>query len=274
MPSYAEQLNAHLAAYKTGHLGVQEPGTFFHRGRELQYQHILPKEKQWMNILEPFRRDVQQYLADRPNIKLHRYFHHLNSSQAFTLNLFFPYFECGGSAQLLRAFGSQGELSSWEPECVVDAIEGTNVDVTWVADGARTYCEVKLSEQEFGSAADDAAHRHKLETIYRPKLASLCASELLEPKHFFENYQLFRNVWLAAREAGSSVVFLVPRANTRIWRQLSVFLGSLSPAISSRVRAVAVEDVLASLAVAEGLPTPLTSYATLLSAKYAPAAAA
>ena len=274
MTTYAQQLNTHLAAYKTSTLGVQEPGTFLHQGRELQYEHILPKDKQWLNVLEPFRQDVQQYLIDRPRIKLHRYFHHLNSSQAFALNLFFPYFESGGSAQLLQALGAQGSLSAWEPECVVDAIEGTNVDVTWVTEGARTYCEVKLSEQEFGSARDDPAHRHKLETIYRPSLAKVCAPELLESERFFQNYQLFRHIWLAAREPESQVIFLAPRGNTKIWRQLSTFLESLAPPISTRVRAVAVEDVLASLAVAGGLPNRLLGYAGLLSAKYLPAAAA
>lgn len=274
MPTYAQHLNAHLAAYKAEVLGINAPGIFLHRGRELPYEHILPKDQQWLNILQPFREDIQQYLAQRPRIKLHRYFHHLNSSQAFALNLFFPYFERGSSALLLQALGSQGELTAWEPECVVDALEGTNVDLTWVAGGVRTYCEVKLSEQEFGKAADDAAHRHKLETIYRPALSSFFGPAQLEPQRFFAHYQLFRNVWLAARDAESHVIFLVPRANQKIWRQLGAFVGTLPAALASRVRPVAVEDALTGLLAAKALPGALGGYADLLSAKYMPAAAA
>ena len=268
MSNYTKNLNAHLANYKAKSLGAIEPGTFLYRGEPLRYEHILPEELKWLNLLAPYRPDVQQYLSARPAITLHRYFHHLNSSQAFAINLFFPYFEKGGAPQLLAAMGSAGPLSSWEPECIVDAIEGTNVDVIWQADGVRTYCEVKLSEQEFGTAADDERHREKLDRIYRPGLADACSPEWLQPEKFFQNYQLFRNVWLVARETGSRLVFLAPRANTRIWRQLTAFLGLLPEPLATRVRAVAIEDVIDSLAAADDLPPPLRIYAELLREKY------
>jgi hypothetical protein len=274
MPTYAQKLNAHLSSYKAKRLGTLNPGTFVYLGEELQYDHILPKEQQWLNVLEPFRPDIQQYLTERPAIRLHRYFHHLNSSQAFALNLFFPYFERGGASQLLAAIGSTGDLSFWEPECIVDVAEGTNVDVTWKSGGVRTYCEVKLSEQEFGAARNDEAHRIKLERIYKPYLAGACAPELLEPENFFKNYQLFRNVWLVAREPGARLVFFLPRTNTKIWRQLTVFLGLLASPLAARVRAVAVEDALESLAKAESLPASLGRYAELLREKYVLPAAA
>lgn len=274
MPTYAQQLNAHLSSYKAKHIGELKPGTFMYRGQELQYDHILPKEQQWLNVLEPFRSDIQHYLTERPAIKLHKYFHHLNSSQAFALNLFFPYFERGGASQLLAAMGATGDLSSWELECIVDIAEGTNVDVTWQSGSVRTYCEVKLSEQEFGSAQNDEAHRDKLERIYKPSLAGACAPELLQPENFFQNYQLFRNVWLVAREPGSQLVFFVPKRNIKIWRQLNAFLGLLAAPLAARVRAVAVEDALCSLAATENLPAQLSSYAELLREKYVLPAAA
>ena len=268
MSNYAKHLNVHLASYKARCLGAFEPGTFMYRGQELRYDHILPKEQGWLNLLGPCRPDIQRYLATRPAIKLHRYFHHLNSSQAFALNLFFPYFEKGGAPQLLAAMGSAGHLSSWDPECIVDVEEGTNVDVTWQSGGTRTYCEVKLSEQEFGTAKDDERHRGKLERIYRPGLAGACSPEWLQPEEFFQNYQLFRNVWLVAREPGSNLVFLAPRANTKIWRQLTAFFGKLHEPLATRVRAVAIEDVIDSLAAADALPPALRNYAELLREKY------
>ena len=269
MSKYAQRLNEHLARYKARRLGSLEPGTFTYRGDTRSYEHILPKDQQWLNLLEPFRADMRDYLeGERSTIKLHRYFHHLNSSQAFALNLFFPFFAKGGASQLLAALGSEGSLSSWEPECVVDENEGTNVDVTWISGGVRTYCEVKLSEQEFGTAKDDDRHREKLERIYRPCLTSTFSPDLLQPEAFFRNYQLLRNVWLIAREPGARLVFLVPRANTTIWRQLSSFLGMLPNAIATRVRVVAMEDVLESLTAADDLPAALRGYGEVLREKY------
>ena len=53
------------------------------------YPHILPKEKKDLNIIEGIRNDFWPYL-NKTDIKLHQYFHHLNSSQALCFNLFFP----------------------------------------------------------------------------------------------------------------------------------------------------------------------------------------
>lgn len=266
MSNYAKRLNAHLVDYKNKHLGRLDPGTF--RDSDRRYEHILPKDQAWLNILEPYRHDIQQYLAARSEITLHQYFHHLNSSQAFAFNLFFPYFEKGGATQLLSAMDCPVDLLSWEPECVVDKEEGTNVDVTWQTSSTRTFCEVKLSEQEFGTAKNDERHRAKLERIYRPGLADACSPEWLQPESFFQNYQLFRNVWLIAREPASRLVFLLPRANTRIWQQLGAFLSLLSEPLVTRIQVIAVEDVVDSLTAASDLPPALRSYTALLREKY------
>jgi hypothetical protein len=99
------------------------------------------------------------FLAAHPG-KRHRYFHHLNSSQAFAFNLFFPYFsgEPEVASALLRALGQEATLAGWEPEAVPAPDEETNIEVFWTtADGVRTFCEVKLSEADFGKAADPAS---------------------------------------------------------------------------------------------------------------------
>ena len=269
MSNYAQTLQRHLAAYKISRLGVKETGTFVHKGRELHYAHILPRDQRWLNILEPIRAEVRKYVERRPDLKLHKYFHHLNSSQAFAFNLFFPYFEQTNSSALLSAMGIHGEFAGWQPEYVADAQEGTNVDVMWKApSGAKTFCEVKLSERKFGVAKDDRRHRQKLDEIYRPVLAGHCAPELLEPQGFFARYQLLRNVWLAAKDPEASVVFLVPRANSALWTQLGPFIELLAPALARRVRAVAIEDVLASLASSAHVPAKLTGYSELVREKY------
>lgn len=269
MASFAATLNRHLATYKTARLGVRESGIFMHNGNEVRHGHILPRELRWLNILEPFRAEVRQYVEARDEQKLHKYFHHLNSSQAFALNLFFPFFAFGHSACLLRAMGLQGEAATWHPEYVVAPDEGTNVDVSWRGtDGNWAYCEVKLSEAAFGGAKDDKRHQEKLETIYRPVLSAYCPEDLLKPPAFFANYQVFRNLWLAARDPGASVVFLLPRHNAALWGRLQAVTTAVSAELAKRVHVVATEDVLVALASARTTPPRLAWYAEQLAEKY------
>ena len=57
-------------------------------------------------------------------------------------------------------------------------------------------------------------------------------------------------------------------ALTKIWRQLTAFFGKLHEPLATRVRAVAIEDVIDSLAAADALPPALRNYAELLREKY------
>jgi hypothetical protein len=165
--------------------------------------------------------------------------------------------------------GLPGEAASWQPEHIVAPDEGTNVDVSWRNDaGNWTYCEVKLSEAEFGAAKDDGRHREKLDSIYRPVLAPYLPADLLEQQAFFATYQVFRNLWLAARDPKASVVFLLPRGNTALWDPLQAVTGSVSEELTKRVHIVAIEDVLAALESAPTTPPRLAWYAEQLAEKY------
>ena len=276
MPTYSSTLTRHLAAYKTARLGVKEAGIFLHKGREVRHGHILPKELKWLNILEPVRAEVRAFVESNSKLRLHKYFHHLNSSQAFALNLFFPFFEREASSHLLAAMGLEGAVKRWQPELIADAAEGTNVDVAWASpEGAWTYCEVKLSEQEFGLASGAKRHHVKLAEIYGPVLRAHCSAEMLEPGRFFSNYQIFRNLWLAARELQSSVVFLLPSQNEALWQPLQTVKDCLQGALAQRFHIVSIERVLQNLASDEVLDPRLRWYAELLAEKYvlSPAAA-
>ena len=271
MSEYTKDLQRQLTAYKRLRLGVREPGIFLHKGKEVPYGYILPKELKWLNVLEPFRSEVHTYLDEHKGIKLHKYFHHLNSSQALALNLFFPFFADGAlsASMLLRALRVPEQLVQWRLEYLPDPTEGTNVDVAWKGpSGAWTYCEVKLSEQEFGQANDDRRHLTKLEKTYGPTLAPLCSGELLEPRTFFKHYQILRNVWLAAREPTASTLFLLPKRNSALWDPLQRVMDALQPSLRARVYVAELEDVLRRLAQdADGTPK-LRWYAELLSEKY------
>jgi hypothetical protein len=179
--SYQETLKKHLAEYKLRDLGISESGVFLYQGEERKLPHILPFADRSHNLLKEAAPALEKY----PRIKLHRYFHHLNSSQALALNLFFPYFEGGpeSAAALLRALGREGVLASWEPEAIPDLVEASNIDALWTtADGTKTFCEVKLSGIGFGKAVNDERHRKKLDEVYREKLAPHLTPDQLERK--------------------------------------------------------------------------------------------
>jgi hypothetical protein len=271
--SYKDQLNKHLVRYKKSHpeLGSVARGTFTHRGIEREYDHILPRSEQWSNLIEPARAYARRYLATHPGVALHTYFRHLNSSQAFTFNLFLPFF-CGesiGSSALLRALGQWGEVTNWEFETVPVPGEDTNVDVLWDSSiGPRTYCEVKLSEADFGTAANDEAHNDKLRSIYSKSLIGQVDAILLEPTTFFDHYQLLRNLWQIVGSQDARLIFLLPRANKRIWKDATLFKLRVAQSLRERVTVVAIEDVILGLCEDNRCPDSLKQHAQLLRAKY------
>ena len=268
--SYQDKLKRHLADYKRLHLGISEPGIFRYRGHEVLHEHILPLAKEYRNLFEEAEPLARAFLEKHPN-KRHQYFHHLNSSQAFAFNLFFPYFTGGPEAAsaLLRALGQQGILDGWEPEAVPEPCEGSNVDVCWTTtNGARTFCEVKLSEADFGKAADDARHRAKLKNIYSPVLAAHLEPGRLERQAFFGAYQFNRNVWHMVRADHNRLMFLVARSNDILWKQLKELLLGVALRARSRISVVAIEDVLANLSEDDLCPKGFREYAKKLKQKY------
>lgn len=271
--TYKDELKEHLIAYKHKHLGGPPAGTYRHSGKELPYEHILPIQTRNLNFLEQSRDQIKSFLRANPQVKLHKYFHHLNSSQAFALNLFVPFFEGGvdASSALLGALGQRTELVSWEPEAVPDSTEGTNLDAAWVTtDGTKTFCEVKLSENDFGKALSDERHRNKLRDIYLPRLAPYLSQELQTEAGFFRSYQILRNVWHLVGTPKGRLVFLLPRGNSKLWPMLEATIEHISTSVREKIHCVAIEDVLDSLASDTVNPPLFRAYAQKLREKYVP----
>ena len=109
-------------------LGIEEEGTFVFRGKARKYGHILPKPLAWLNIPEPFRKEVREFVERDDRITLHKYFHHLNSSQALAFALFYPYWV--RSVRTLSCASVSGPPVStwWDFERIPEPDEGTNVD--------------------------------------------------------------------------------------------------------------------------------------------------
>ena len=268
--NYPQRLLAHLARYRREALGISEPGVFRHRGNDLLIEHILPKERAWLGVPVEKREMVHSFCTEQ-SVKLHRYFHHLNSSQAFALSLFVPFFQgdTTSSSSLLRALGVEGTLVSWYPEYVPDTSEGTNHDAWWrTSSGAQYFCEVKLTESKFGVAANDGAHRRKLEVIYTPRLQGHIKPQRLEQAQFFAAYQILRQLWHAAGSDASYAMFLYPRQREDLTDIIIPVLEDITSPLRDRVVTIHAEDVLARVIADASCPEHLREYARRLADKY------
>ena len=162
-----------LSDYKANVLGVMEAGTFTYRGGIYPSSHILPISKTELNIIPSIRERFWRWFIDQ-EIALHRYFHHLNSSQALCFNLFFPLLVEGsrGLNSLLTSLGVPGAAGADGAfEFVPDPNENTHFDfMIALGPRARVYFEIKYTEAMFSSAIQDAEHLSKFERVYRPRL--------------------------------------------------------------------------------------------------------
>jgi hypothetical protein len=268
MAPYSRRLNEHLARYRVDALGISEDGVW--RGR--RYPHILPVESPQLNLLQTVREDCWRHVGANA-VQLHQYFHHLNSSQAFAFNLFFPFAgpqraDCG---VLLDALGLTREpIDACQFEVILDETEGTNFDCCLTGCvGRRIGVEVKLSEQSFGSARNDQRHRQKRSAIYASRLHGKVHPDALTDQVFFPNYQILRNVSYADPTRGHQTVFLLPWENKRLRGRLAAFLDRfLLPRIQPFVGVAYADHVVDSLRLASDLPIAIRSHYDAVAEKY------
>jgi hypothetical protein len=236
----------------------------------VQHHHILPLANSSANLLEEAEPAASAFLAAHPH-KRNRYFHHLNSSQAFAFkrSSLTSQADRESASALLRALGQDGILAKWEPEAVPVPDEETNIDALWTTtDGVRTFCEVKLSEADFGKALDDDRHRAKLVDIYSKILAGHLNSTRLERLAFFDAYQFNRNIWHMVRTDRSRLIFLLPRSNAGQWSLLRHLLSGVVSGTRERISVVAIEDVIANLLADNECPERLREYGRKPKQKY------
>lgn len=240
---YVDRVKSHLTEYRRNHLGIEQVGTW----RGTPYDHILPKELLYLNLIETVRVEVCQFLQVS-KIRLDRHFHHLNSSQAACINLFWPLLNCVNPGLLAESLGiCPGEVAHWEFEKVMDWNEKTSFDLYLeLNSGAKTFIEFKYKETEFGRAKDDEQHRQKLNDIYEPALRHIVNPEYLKKEKFFANYQFFRNLIYIDPERGDKVLFLLPRANEKITRKLHKVIEAaiLDASVRSLIKIRYLEDVV------------------------------
>ena len=189
------QIFLHLENYKKNVLKIDGSGTF--RGQD--YSHILPKDEIEKNLLQTdFKEKLHATFSElKSKNQIHRYFHHLNSSQAFALNLFVPVME----GELYQDFLGKkiGNVSKAEFEHIEENSfeknenRKTNFDFYICADKKNYFFEVKYTEDSFGKAKNDTSHQEKYKRTYKAELEKIC-SKSIDEKRFLKEYQLWRNL--------------------------------------------------------------------------------
>jgi hypothetical protein len=221
--NFQEEVKNTLNLYKKDILGIQDAGFFRYRGKDLLKEHILPTKFKTHNILHHYRDSF--FSSSSSQINFHKYFHHLNSSQALCINLFFPLMLEGKLDLILDLLEIQKNPISethFEKESEIETGKGrkTNFDFYMqMSNDTKVYFEIKYSETEFGKAKNDAAHRIKYDCTYRPLLTDnpFIKHKYKEMEAFFDSYQILRN--LCYINENNFVVFVYPLANKKIHLQ-------------------------------------------------------
>lgn len=222
--NFQDKVKAALSKYKKESLNIQDAGTFRYKGKDLIKEHILPIELKNQNILQHYRDAF--FTSRNSEIDFHKYFHHLNSSQALCINLFFPLMvesKLNLITDLLDVPETLITSACFEKESDIEVGIGrkTNFDYfLQLSDGTRIYFEIKYTEAEFGKAKKDQEHRKKFTATYLPLLED---NRFIKPEYcdvdaFLDSYQIMRN--LSHIDDKSLVVFVCPKANKKIHSQV------------------------------------------------------
>ena len=240
--NFNDTTKKHFSRYRKERLGVSEQGLW----KKTPYGHIRPKALRKLNIIETARREFWTYASK--DIKLRKYFHHLNSSQAMCFNLFFP--ALGRSDLLAAVIGTQKDYTNEsEFEFVPDRGEGSHFDfLVAIKHEAGIGVEVKYTETEFASAKPNRRRKKMLETIYRPRLIGKVHERFLEKESFFANYQLLRKISFIGERGGiSRLVLLFPGNNEKLAGTEELLDEILVPEYRSLVSIRHLEVALATL---------------------------
>jgi hypothetical protein len=269
---YSTRLLDQLAAHKKARWPEAPDGTWRHQRIDKPYGHILPKERYQANILPTIERDFWQWFErQQPTLKLHQFFHHLNSSQAMSFNLLFPFLRDGiVDKRLLRIVGIDDEAAFRGCfEKVLHPEENTNFDFYMEsAVGRKIFFEVKLSEEGFGSCRNDEQHQRKLEQQYRPYLQDHVDSKWLEPAAFCANYQVLRNLSYLGRYSDGGVVFIFPKANEQLMAADATIKQIVSKSLAPRVAIFYLEYLVERILEGVAGDEPLTEHYLAFREKY------
>lgn len=271
--NFNDSVCEHLAKYKVETLGIKEDGIFVYRGKDVAKAHILPIRNRALNLLPEYREHF--FASEYSNIKFHRFFHHLNSSQAMCINLFYPLIAEGVLDLVARFLGIESAPDlrpCFEKESEMEqAVRRTNFDFHLRCSTINDiFFEVKYAENGFGRVAADAEHKDKFRKTYRPLVdqSKFLHEECQKESLFLDHYQILRN--LVHLTSTSYAVLLFPSANSAVKQEaLEAYDKFLTDDGRARVKVVFLEEMVSFLET-KCLIKPLVNYYAMFRMKYLP----
>lgn len=261
--SYAKKIQKHLSKYKDKAFPSLKPG--WYRGNE--YGHIFPTICGELNLLESYRESFLK--SDLSSIKFHRYFHHLNSSQAMCINFFYPLIEEKKLDMILQKLGLELDDEEVKYDSVVFEKESTIDDKEAIAkntpilkqqgaiptsfdfyfetvSGKKLYFEIKYTESEFdkkreGCNGYEEKYKPKYDKIYKEAANGKITSERNNERDFLGSYQIMRN--LIHVDDDSYVVFVIPKENTKVYDEAKDAKGYVQDKYKNNVKVLTWDEL-------------------------------
>lgn len=221
-------------------LNLKKAGVWKYKNKEIEKEHILPltgvennSKSRAQAINDYLHFDCTSYLTNGAS-HLHRYAHHLNSSQLLCLMFFGKLTEkkdgvlkvTQAMADFIKnAFGieikvgaeCQFEYTEKEAPYLFDAnkdgeiigkYEGTSFDFHINDGSVEVYFEIKFTEDGFKKekGVDDKRHKAKA-TKYLEIAPQFFKEKVSTPEEFLKQYQIYRNI-IRAIDSNKHVIFI------------------------------------------------------------------
>ncbi|RNF39595.1 hypothetical protein EEX84_08975 [Planococcus salinus] len=211
-----------------------------------EYHYILPKDKRELNFLSAYRHETENYVKAE-KIKLHQFFHHLNSSQAMCLNFFYPLIVEHQLSLVLKVLNLPDEqIEEAAFEHILPGGEKTNFDFYMkLKSGKEILFEIKYMEKGFGKSTSCETLERQYQNVYREMLTGKIRSGVDELEALGKNYQLLRNI--AHLEWGDErlLVNICPGQNLKLHKEYKNVMDKIVvPELHKNIRMVTWESLL------------------------------
>lgn len=243
--NYEKTVKGFLSDYKLERLCIKQKGIW--KNNQKEYSHILPEKLMKLNIIETYRKEFWNY-SSKNTIKLHKDFHHLNSSQALCFNLFYPFIEENKLDILLNEMKLKlsGKYNCFF-EMILDKQEKTNFDFLITVGKAIKICfECKYTERKFDTTKDDKKHIERYNEMYKSRIEGKIKSQYSSGSNFYNNYQIIRN--LSYLTDNTYVVFIYPNRNDNLNNvKKLIFTQIVAKKYKNNVRIIYLENLIEDL---------------------------
>ena len=257
--TYSENRKKHLKEYASKH-NLPVGGIYNYKGNICHYGHILRynkgKKNETIEKYNLFPEGSRKITFDGfiPANKIHRFAHHLNSSQVLCYNFFRPMVKDDHTPEqkLIELLKEQGIAISENAKCCFEydgytdyKEEGTEFDFYISDEEIQVFFEIKYTENGFGGATKDDSHKEKFINTYCNMLkdCQCLKNQKVTFEEFCKNYQLYRNV-LRITSNSKYTIFVTARGNTTTYKQLTTFMKNIKESYRKNVIALYWEDLI------------------------------